>query len=87
MSSPKKYPNRGIRYDNEEDRRAGLLVAQHRYDMERTGKKWYCECCNKSLSLRNKAAHLKCKKHKLNFERKNECPTCSEYESSNNDDE
>ena len=49
----------GKKYDNEEDKRKGYLEAQRRYN----SKKWKCLFCNKTLSLSNKAQHLKTKIH------------------------
>ena len=61
----------GEMYDNEEDRRNGLLVAKRRYG----NKKWTCEICNTTVLRGNKTQHLRSQKHI-----RKECPTCSESE-------
>ncbi len=72
----------GRMYANEEDRRHGFLIAQRRYSY----KKWMCDVCDCEINLGNKTKHKRSKKHKINVDRKNECLTCSDYESSNNGD-
>src|SRR6266536_3004704 len=72
----------GKKYDNDEDRRQGFLIAQRRYSY----KKWMCNVCDCEINLGNKTKHKNSKKHKMNVERKHECLTCTDYESSNNDD-
>ena len=63
-SSAKKVPNRGKRYENDEDKRNGYLKAQRRYN----SKKWHCEHCDKSYSISNKVQHQKTKIHMKNVE-------------------
>ena len=62
--SVKKVPNRGIRYENDEDKRRGYLEAQCRYN----SKKWHCEHCDKMYSISHIVQHLKIKIHKKNEE-------------------
>jgi hypothetical protein len=66
-------PQRGNRYETEEERREGYLNTQSRY----AGKMWWCSICNCETSLGNKTRHLKSKKHRENKERRDECLTCS----------
>jgi len=72
----------GKKYDNDEDRRQGYLSAQRRYN----SKKWKCDACDYEVSISRKIRHKNSKKHKMNAERKYECPTCSESKSINNED-
>ena len=51
----KKVPNRGVRYENKDDKRNGYLEAQRKYN----SKKWYCEHCDKSYSISSKIRHMK----------------------------
>ena len=63
-SSVKKVPNRGIRYENDEDKRNGYLDSKRRYN----SKKWYCKHCDKSYSISGKSRHIKTIIHKKNEE-------------------
>lgn len=51
---------RGERYDTEEDRRTGCLMAKRKY----SAKPWTCRDCNITIVLGNKSRHLKSKNHK-----------------------
>ena len=58
MDKPIHKP--GVMYDNEEDRRNGLLEAKRRYG----NQPWKCETCNVIILRGNKGHHLNSKKHK-----------------------
>ena len=47
-------------YDNEKDRRNGILEAKRRYG----NQTWRCVTCNVKILRGNKTHHLKSKKHK-----------------------
>ena len=66
MNEPRH--KQGKMYDNEEDRRNGLLLAKRIYG----NKSWNCEICNVRVLRGNKSHHLNSKKHK-----RNEGSTCS----------
>lgn len=53
----------GVMYDNEIDRRNGLLVAKRRYG----NQPWQCQTCNVTILRGNKGHHLKSKKHRRNI--------------------
>ena len=63
-SSVKKVPNKGIRYENDEDKRNGYLESKRRYN----SKKWHCEHCDKLYSISCKNRHMETKIHKKNVE-------------------
>jgi ribosomal protein L37AE/L43A len=55
--------NQGVKYENEEDRRKGYLVAQKRHAY----KPWVCNSCNVEILKGNKTNHLKSKRHLNNL--------------------
>ena len=55
---------RGEIYDNEEDRRKGLLEAKRRYANQR----WLCIHCNKVITRGGKTNHDNSVRHRQNVE-------------------
>ena len=55
----KQIHKSGDVYDNEIDRRNGLLAAKRRYG----NQPWHCQTCNVTISRGNKTHHEKTKKH------------------------
>ena len=56
----KQIHKSGVMYDNEKDRRNGMLEAKRKY----ANQKWLCITCNVIILRGNKTHHLKSKKHK-----------------------
>jgi len=51
------------KYDTEEERQHAKLMSYKKY----ASKKYYCESCNKTMTLYNYSEHMKTKLHNKNF--------------------